>query len=443
MNKHLLRTRSAIALGRLWLTFMLPVLFSVLAWSQEYTLTDLGTLGGSYSTAVAVNNAGQVVGSAAIAGNGHNDPFLYSGGKMTDIWTGGTRFGATAVAINNSGHIVVNYNLDAQGDTESFIDFGAVWADLGIGGATGMNATDSVVGNSPNGYWVYRNGYLNTTPGYSIPGGGKALAYSINDHGAIAGECPKADPYYGGQNGCIFGTGAPTVLQYANLGQAAPFPPYAIASNGDTCGMNGISDFTTWSNNGTQTYAVSLNGYAACAGLDDYGTAVGWGEPSTWEDPLDGYIYDPINQLRDLNALVPHIFRKGHPISIHDAQSISDTGYIAANCAYNVTEPGAIYHACLLTPNWAAILRDSIVALTKGDPGCVQCKTELKPEAESLPSNFTDLSKAEWRKAEVTMEKIESQLAALGGGGQINEQAYVLLAHDAEMASQALGRPER
>jgi len=443
MSIYLLRPLLAAARRRSWLALALPVLFSTLAWSQEYTVTDLGTLGGSYSGAVGVNNAGQVVGAAGVTGDSHADPFLYSNGKMTDVWTGGTEFGGEGVAINDSGHIVVNYNLDAQGDTESYIDLGAVWADLGIGGATGMNANDTIVGNSPKGYWVFANGYLNAAPGYSIPGGGKALAYSINNTGSIAGECPHADPYYGGQNGCVFGAGAPTVLQYANLGQAAPFPPYAIASTGATCGSNGVSQFATWSNNGTQTYAVSLDGYAACAGLDDYGTAVGWGEPSNWVNPLEGYIYDPVNQLRDLNSLVSHIFRKGHVRTIHDAQAVSDTGYIAANCAYNESEAGAIYHACLLTPNWAAILRDSIVALAKGDPGCVQCKAELEPEAESLPSNFTNLSKAEWRKAEVAVEKIESQLSAIEDGGRITEQQYVFLMHGAEMAFQALGRPQR
>jgi hypothetical protein len=426
---------------------MLPVLFSVLAWSQEYTLTDLGTLGGSSSGAIAVNNAGQVAGAAAIAGDGHSDPFLYSGGKMTDVWTGGTEFGGTAVAINNSGHIVVNYNLDAQGDTESFIDFGTVWGDVGIGGAVDMNDSDTVVGNGPKGYWVYSNYELNAAPGYKHPGSGAVTAYAINNSGQIVGECLHADPYYtgnNGMNGCVFGPDGSTVLLDADLGPAAPFPPYAIAYNGATCGSNGVSQFATWSNHGTQTYAVSLEGYAACAALDDYGTAVGWGEAPTWIYRIDGYIYDPVNQLRDLNALVSHISRKGQAvINIHDAAAISDTGYIAANCGYNVTEPGAIYHACLLTPNWAAILRDSIVALAKGDPGCVQCKAELEPEAESLPSNFADLSKAEWRKAKVTVEKIESQLAALGGGGRINERAYLLLAHDAEMAFQALGRPER
>jgi probable HAF family extracellular repeat protein len=63
-------------------------LFPVIASSQEYTVTNLGTLGGSTSTAWAVNDSGQVVGSANIAGDAHADPFLYSNGTMTDVWGG-------------------------------------------------------------------------------------------------------------------------------------------------------------------------------------------------------------------------------------------------------------------------------------------------------------------------------------------------------------------
>jgi probable HAF family extracellular repeat protein len=151
---HLPRLFGAILWKRLWLGLAIPVLSSGLAWSQEeYILTDLGTLGGSKSAVIAVNNAGQVIGSAAVTGSGHSDPFLYSNGKMTDVWTGGTQFGGTTVAINNNGHFVVNYNLDAAGDTESFLWDGVIWSDLGIGGATGMNSSDTVVGNGPKGYW--------------------------------------------------------------------------------------------------------------------------------------------------------------------------------------------------------------------------------------------------------------------------------------------------
>ena len=50
----------------------------------QYTLTDLGTLGGTYSQAWGINNAGQVVGQANIP-NEAEHAFLYSGSTMTDL----------------------------------------------------------------------------------------------------------------------------------------------------------------------------------------------------------------------------------------------------------------------------------------------------------------------------------------------------------------------
>ncbi len=49
-----------------------------------YTLTDLGTLGGSGSTANAINNSGQVVGSSYVPNNVER-AFLYSGGVMHSL----------------------------------------------------------------------------------------------------------------------------------------------------------------------------------------------------------------------------------------------------------------------------------------------------------------------------------------------------------------------
>jgi probable HAF family extracellular repeat protein len=50
-----------------------------------YTLTDLGTLGGSGSYASAINDKGQVVGYSDTTGDLATHAFLYSKGTMTDL----------------------------------------------------------------------------------------------------------------------------------------------------------------------------------------------------------------------------------------------------------------------------------------------------------------------------------------------------------------------
>jgi probable HAF family extracellular repeat protein len=59
---------------------------SPIANAQQYTLTDLGTLGGLESWGTGINANGQVVGYSYVSGT-HSHAFLYSKGMMTDLGT--------------------------------------------------------------------------------------------------------------------------------------------------------------------------------------------------------------------------------------------------------------------------------------------------------------------------------------------------------------------
>jgi probable HAF family extracellular repeat protein len=69
-----------------------------------YTITDLGTLGGVYSAAYDINNAGQIVGSSTTIASGSGapfvSPFIWQDGRMTGLETLGI-----AYAINEAGQI--------------------------------------------------------------------------------------------------------------------------------------------------------------------------------------------------------------------------------------------------------------------------------------------------------------------------------------------------
>src|SRR5689334_20305399 len=54
----------------------------------QWTLIDVGTLGGPGSYGAAINNAGVVVGCADVAGSGTH-AFAYQAGSMRDLGTGG------------------------------------------------------------------------------------------------------------------------------------------------------------------------------------------------------------------------------------------------------------------------------------------------------------------------------------------------------------------
>jgi probable HAF family extracellular repeat protein len=111
------------------------------------TVTDLGTLGGRSSVALAINDAGVVVGWADTPTGSH--AFRYANGVMTDL---GTLGGANSVAngINASGAIVGAADR-ADGTRRAFLVTGSGMADLGtLGGASSearaINDMGQVVG---------------------------------------------------------------------------------------------------------------------------------------------------------------------------------------------------------------------------------------------------------------------------------------------------------
>ena len=90
-------------------------------------MTYLGTLGGSFSLATAINDSGQVVGNAWVDGSEH--AFMYANGIMVDLGTlGGRR--SFANAINASGVVVGNSNDIADFDYFAFIYESGVMTDL-------------------------------------------------------------------------------------------------------------------------------------------------------------------------------------------------------------------------------------------------------------------------------------------------------------------------
>jgi probable HAF family extracellular repeat protein len=141
----------AIALAALALATASPV--QALPGRAHFSVTDLGTLGGDYASARAINANGVIIGISSDA-DGKSQVFIYALGQMM---TPGPLNGATAVA-------------------------------------GGINSSNALAGYAPGGApyraFRYHNGMLTDVGDL---GGGTATAYAINGSGNVVGSSRTAD----------------------------------------------------------------------------------------------------------------------------------------------------------------------------------------------------------------------------------------------------------
>ena len=182
--------------------------------AEDGKMVDVGSLGGTSSILVGLNNRGQMTGTMTLAGDQAYHPFLWSDGSLTDLGTLGGDCGQ-AHALNDAG-VVVGWACDSQFAVFAFVWRNGVMANLGtVDGdpcsvADGINSRGQVVGESspscfpqgggPQEAFLWENGGpavdLNTL---ISPSSGMELAggFSINDRGEIngGGVLPNGDQH--------------------------------------------------------------------------------------------------------------------------------------------------------------------------------------------------------------------------------------------------------
>jgi uncharacterized repeat protein (TIGR02543 family) len=332
------------------LTGLLAVnLATSIAWAQAaYTVTDLGTLGGSSSFALGINASGQVVGRSDLA-DGNSHAFLYSDSTMYDLGAMGGN-SSLARAINDSGQVV---GSASPGDStgHAFLYSDSVMADLGRSSdARGINASGQVVGK----FETAGAGRAFLYSGSSLVdlgtlGGRDSDAFGINTSGHVVGNSRKADET---QRAFLYANSRMTDL--GTLGGVGSSYATAINDNGQVVGGADVDDRGTSHAFRCDAYAASIMHDLGCLGgaynysrasaINAIGQVVG---ASSFDDTGAAHAFIYSSTMTDLNDLID-------PLSgwmLYEATGINDAGQIVGNGVINGQA-----HAFLLTPRITVIV---------------------------------------------------------------------------------------
>jgi probable HAF family extracellular repeat protein len=240
-------------------------------------VTDLGTLGGTYSEGQGINVHCQVVGSSTLAGDLTNHAYLWHSGVMTDIGTLGGTF-STAASINDNGQVVGSSALTGDTASHAFLWQNGTMIDLGTLGGSSSSALDinnngQVVGVSDPGdgsghAFLWQNGTMMDLGDLGQEG---AVAFANNDLGHVVGIASTTD---GGNHAFLWQNG--TMTDLGTLSSAGPSTAQGVNNNDQVVGVDGHAFL--WQN-GTMTDLGTLSGYEEASfaeSINDNGEIAGW-----------------------------------------------------------------------------------------------------------------------------------------------------------------------
>ena len=168
-----------------------------LAVAGTYTSRDLGSLGGTQTSANAINATGQVVGSSTLS-NGDTHAFLWDKGVMKDLGTLGGNH-SEALGINIRGH-VVGFSSTATGAFHAFLWQDGHMKDLGTIGtrassANDINDSDRIGGSAEGIAIIWKKGVL--TPLKVPPKATFCDVSELNNASHLVGQCTIGSPATG------------------------------------------------------------------------------------------------------------------------------------------------------------------------------------------------------------------------------------------------------
>ena len=243
------------------------------------TMTDLGTIGGTFSQTTAVSADGSViVGYSTITGDGSYHAFKYTGSAMTDLGTLGGTY-STPYAVSADGSVIVGDSRTGDNATHAFKYTGSTMTDLGTLGGRNSSATavsadgnvivgnsNFIVGNFANHAFKYTG---STMFDLGTLGGTSSSATAVSADGSVI--VGQSDLTGNSANHAFKYTG----IMMFDLGTLGGRSSSAIAVSSDGSVIVGHSDITGNSANHAFKYTGStMTDLGTLGGRNSYATAV-------------------------------------------------------------------------------------------------------------------------------------------------------------------------
>jgi probable HAF family extracellular repeat protein len=284
-------------------------------WSNG-VLTDLGTLpGGGNSTANAINDAGQIAGTSDRTSGGYGYPVKWSAsGTITDLGGPVTNRLGVANGIDQHGRVVGGQRpADSEGSPLAMVyepngtsSYLASPPEL-LSAATGINQLGHIIANP--GY-LWHDGQLTRMPGLRYFDGDATSVYAINVRDQIVGSAPIGD----------------------GVSHAVLWPAPEVVEHGLPIGID----------IGTVDNIANSAGKAINAANQVVGTADPMCQPCV---PALAWVWQPGGTITALDTLIP----PGSGWQLQQANGINDRGQIVGRGLLN-----GQYHAYLLNPRFQA-----------------------------------------------------------------------------------------
>jgi len=330
----------------------------------QFTLTDLGSLGGGFSLPTGIGSAGQVTGYSSTSPSGTREvAFLYEHGRMISLAGAARDHNSFGASVNASGE-VVGYAYGTPVNTpftSAFIYAQGKYAypdsDAGSNSnATGINdAGEYIVVSNPAGTQtvlttLYANGKATVLP--SLGGDHQLYGSAINAQGHVTGTDTSSN---GEVHTFLYADGRTTDIGHPPGMDF--FTPAALNDLDEVIGTGTdgwyLYSSGTWTNIGTPIPPYTF--FHQVSSINDGGAAVGYGGASIFS--IHGFLYRN-GRISDLNALTVGPLAKY--VTVGGAVGINDAGEIAASGTDSRTGE---MHAYLLTPTHAKYLVTVVTAL--------------------------------------------------------------------------------